>query len=81
MIGRRIEHQQRHPLPTIFGNVTKHSPHGIGVLEIVLGNQFFIEALTLKILDEAHRDFLEQHRLSRSSGDRTVAQMNSHAPT
>ena len=29
--------------------------------------------------EEAKRDFLEQHRLRRGSGDRAVKQMNSHA--
>ena len=76
MIRRRIEREQCHPLPTVFGHVAKHPPHGIGVFEVVLINQFLVEVLTLRVLDEAHRNFVNQRWLSRSSGNRTVKQMN-----
>ena len=50
-----------------------------GVLEMVLGRQFLMEALPFRVLDRAHRRLLARHRLRRGSGDRAVEEMNRHA--
>ena len=76
MVGCRIEREQGHPLSAVFGDIAKHSANRVGVFEVVLGNQFLIEALALEVLDEAHHHFIEQRRLGRSSGNRAVKQMN-----
>src|ERR1043166_866578 len=79
MIGSRIEHEQRHPLPTVLGHIPQHPPNGSGVLEVVLADQFLIEAPTLAVFNESHRYSLEQQRLRGGSPNRTIIQMNSHA--
>jgi hypothetical protein len=57
--GRRTEHQQRHPLASIFSDITQHSPNRVGVFKVMLIDQFLIETLAFRVLDEANRDLLQ----------------------
>jgi hypothetical protein len=46
-------------LASIFSDITQHSPNRVGVFKVMLIDQFLIETLAFRVLDEANRDLLQ----------------------
>ncbi len=74
--SRRTKDQQSNPLVSIFSDIPQHAPNRVGVLEIMLGDQLLIKAFPLGVLDQANGDRLQQQRLRRGPGNRTIKKVN-----
>jgi hypothetical protein len=60
MIGRRTEHDQRHPLASVFDDIPEHSAYNGRVLEVMFFGQVSIEARQVRLTRQPDGEFIQQ---------------------